>query len=94
MAGPSGRCLPTTDECTWEIVVCPEDDAPAPVAGNCHPTGCSGAVCAEEDLVTTCEFRPEYACYRDAECARQPDGACGWSPSAELDACLADPPPA
>jgi hypothetical protein len=36
-----------------------------------------------------------YACYRDAACERQPDGACGWTPTAELGACLAShqPPP-
>ena len=58
-------------------------------------TGCSGTVCAEpgSDVVTTCEFKPEYACYREATCERQPDGKCAWTQSAELTACLANPPP-
>ena len=57
--------------------------------------GCSGTLCVEpgEDAITTCEFRPEYACYRSAECARQSDGACGWTQTPELAACLANPPP-
>lgn len=61
-------------------------------AGECKPTGCSGIVCSDEEVMTTCEYRPEYACYKTATCARQDDGACGWTKSAELDACLANPP--
>jgi len=66
------------------------DDAAA--GGECRPTGCSGIVCSDADVITTCEFRPEYACYKDAACTRQSDGACGWTKSPELDACLANPP--
>src|SRR5687767_13755796 len=36
----------------------------------CRKTGCSGQICAEEDVVSDCMFKPEYACYREAECAR------------------------
>lgn len=94
IAGPSGRCLPSGDGCAWEVIECPAagDDAPAPSADGCKRTGCSGQICADEDRVSDCMFRPEYACYADAECKRQADGACGWTPSAALDACLADPP--
>lgn len=60
--------------------------------GECKPTGCSATVCSDEEVMTTCEFKPEYACYKTATCARQADGACGWTKSAELDACLANPP--
>lgn len=57
----------------------------------CAPTGCSSTVCAPvgEDVITTCEYRPEYDCYKQATCERQPGGDCGWTPNAELDACLA-----
>lgn len=54
----------------------------------CRRTGCSGQVCAERDVATTCEFREIYACYREAACERQPDGGCGWTPSPELTRCL------
>lgn len=67
---------------------------PPPTAGACRPTGCSGQVCSDEDVITTCEFRPEYACYRTARCERQPGGACGWTMTPELVACLANPPAA
>lgn len=57
----------------------------------CKTTGCSGQICSDKDMFTTCEFRPEYACYRAAQCARQADGNCGWTQTAELTACLANP---
>ena len=69
-------------------------EPPAAVDGACIKTGCSGTICADagKDVITTCEMKPEYACYQQATCEKQPDGACGWTPSAELTACLASPP--
>ncbi|HTM68231.1 MAG TPA: Gmad2 immunoglobulin-like domain-containing protein [Candidatus Binatia bacterium] len=58
----------------------------------CRKTGCGGQLCAEQDVVSDCLFKPEYACYKDAECARQADGACGWTQTPALAACLAHPP--
>lgn len=59
--------------------------------GACVPSGCSGTVCVEagDEVVTTCEWREEYACYQQATCERQPDGVCGWTMTAELEQCLA-----
>ena len=69
----------------------------APITFNgCAIAGCSGQLCvsAEEadGLVTTCEFRAEYACYREASCEPQADGKCGWTQTTELQACLRNPP--
>ena len=63
---------------------------------NCVKTGCSGTVCAAEghEVVTTCEFKPEYACYQTATCEKQADGQCGWTQTPALTGCLANPPPA
>ena len=63
-----------------------------PITAECRPTGCSGTVCSTEDVVTTCEYRPEYACYQSATCTAQADGQCGWTMTPELEACLANPP--
>ena len=52
-------------------------------------TGCSSHVCAAEPTVTTCEWTDAYACYRTATCERQANGACGWTQTEELTACLA-----
>ena len=66
----------------------------APVAGACIKTGCSATICAEagNDQMSTCEYKPEYACYQAATCEKQPDGKCGWTQTDTLKACLAKPP--
>ena len=60
-----------------------------PGAKRCFKTGCSSEVCADHDVVTACIFRPEFACYQKAACARQSNGECGFTQTAELLACLA-----
>jgi hypothetical protein len=66
------------------------------MSNGCAVAGCSQQLCvsAEEaaTIVTTCEFRAEYACYREASCEPQADGQCGWTETAELNQCLANPP--
>ncbi len=58
--------------------------------GECFVGGCSSQICSDtKDAVSTCEFKEEYACYKTAACERQRDGACGWTLSAALTACLA-----
>ncbi len=54
----------------------------------CVVSGCSGQICAEEEMVSTCEYRPEYTCYKTASCERQQDGSCGWTQTAVLTFCL------
>jgi hypothetical protein len=55
----------------------------------CIKTGCSREVCSDQNVITTCIFRPEYACYQKATCERQPDGNCGFTKTRELASCLA-----
>ena len=65
-----------------------DEAAPA----QCYVGGCSGQVCSDRpDVITTCEWRPEYACYHTATCEVQADGQCGWTMTSELQACLANP---
>jgi eight-cysteine-cluster-containing protein len=56
----------------------------------CARTGCSGQICAAagESVITTCQWREEYACYKAARCEKQSNGQCGWTTSATLDACI------
>ncbi len=65
-------------------------------ANECAVAGCSGQLCVSAleagDIVTTCEYRAEYACYREASCEPQANGKCGWTDTAELKQCLANPP--
>lgn len=55
----------------------------------CLPTGCSGQICSDTDIASTCEWRPEYACYRSASCSTQSNGDCGWVMDDQLRRCLA-----
>ncbi len=59
-------------------------------SGGCKITGCSGQICSDQDVTTTCEVKPEYACYKTAKCERQPDGQCGWTPTDQLVQCLSN----
>jgi hypothetical protein len=62
---------------------------PAQSAG-CFVGGCSGQICSDQEgVVSTCEWRADYACYQSATCERQASGECGWTASASLNACLA-----
>jgi hypothetical protein len=63
--------------------------ANAPELPPCVKTGCSGQICADQQRISTCEFRPEYACYQSATCERQATGSCGWTKTPALTACLA-----
>jgi hypothetical protein len=66
---------------------------PGPCGASCQPTGCSGEVCAPAGapVVTPCIWRPEFACYqRFGKCELQSTASCGWTPTPELQACLAE----
>ena len=70
-----------------------EDGANAPagpvVSGGCFVGGCSSQICSgEEGVVSTCEYRAEYACYQSGRCERQADGECGFTQTPELISCL------
>jgi hypothetical protein len=58
-------------------------------AKECIVTGCSNQVCSEEIVVTTCEFKEEYACYAKAVCEKQADGKCGWTETDSYKECMA-----
>ena len=69
--------------CQAEPGACSSDD-------DCVQTGCSGQICAAEDVVTSCEFRDEFACFQDPEittCGCD-GGRCAFAETAALDACL------
>ena len=62
---------------------------PTPAPGKCYVGGCSMQLCTDQpDAVSTCEYRESYACYQNATCERQASGACGWTETQSLRACL------
>ncbi|MCG5051737.1 MAG: hypothetical protein KA712_02145 [Myxococcales bacterium] len=91
-----GESFPSPDGCNTcscqadGSVACTEKACLPP--GTCVRGGCSGQLCVETTAPSssTCEYRPEYACYQMAVCERQADGQCGFTSSAALTQCLAN----
>jgi hypothetical protein len=89
IAGPTDRCLRHADgKCGWEVIQCPGGGTTAQ-NNPCKPTGCSGTLCADHDMVSNCLYLPEYDCYKTARCEPQSDGKCGWTQTDELTSCIA-----
>ena len=81
---PSG--LPQNEaELKIPVRVGPSDGS---TAGTCKPTGCSGEICSDQQAVSSCIYRPEYACYKNATCERLSSGQCGWITTSTLLNCL------
>lgn len=83
--GPAGRVAARAATQAFFRLIAPEVE-PAPP---CFVGGCSGQACSSDPgVVTTCEWRPEYACYDTATCERGADGNCGWRATEALTSCL------
>jgi eight-cysteine-cluster-containing protein len=57
----------------------------------CKKAGCSNQLCVssdEKEVITTCEWQDEYACYQKAKCERQINGQCAFTKDEELNNCL------
>lgn len=66
-------------------------DVIVPIGGGCVISGCSSQICAEEEMMSTCEYNPIYACYKEpgVRCEKQENGQCGWTQTEALKSCLA-----
>lgn len=77
------------DEYRFTFTVAPH--SPNIATGRCYVGGCGGQLCTDKpDIVSTCEFRAEYACYKQAVCERQISGACGWTETPGYKMCLVE----
>lgn len=98
-ATPAGgaACIPNVSPCAAMLcgpnTTCVEENGQGVCkpATTCVKTGCSGQICAAQERVTTCNWRPEYACYQTAICEVGANGQCGFRQTAALAACLATP---
>ena len=85
-------CNPSCGICTKPDMACIqivcEPEPPPKPEKPCFKTGCSGQICSDQHIATTCEWREEYSCYQNAICERQADGKCGFRPTEELKICL------
>src|SRR3989338_2363502 len=66
------------------------DSAECSTDADCATAGCSGELCAKaedvEGIITTCEYREEYACLKQTSCGCN-EGKCGWKETAEYAKC-------
>jgi hypothetical protein len=82
--GPAGRMAARTVTQFYQRVT---------DAKTCYIGGCAGQLCGDQPgVISTCIYRPEFACYASATCEAQADGNCGWTQTPELAACRASPP--
>lgn len=78
---------PTTTPPSIPVVV-PSDELDIKPARPCIITGCSGQICADTQMMSTCEYREVYQCYKSARCERNLQGVCGWVEDDTLRSCL------
>lgn len=90
-APPSQNNLADPDRKPDEVINDPKPSPSQNNTGSCYVGGCSSQLCSDKkDMVSTCEWRESYACFRTATCERQSDGQCGWTETPELKACIID----
>lgn len=78
------------------LIIMLEDNSWVPVKkviGNeCVKAGCSGQLCVnkgDQPVITTCEWKEEYGCYKLATCETQANGKCGFTWNTEFRQCMA-----
>ena len=57
---------------------------------DCITGGCSGTICQPKDappIFTTCEWKDEYACYKEVSCSCL-NNNCKWDDQKKLDSCI------
>jgi eight-cysteine-cluster-containing protein len=57
---------------------------------DCEKAGCSATLCRPkkaQPIFTTCEYKPEYACYRNIDCGCV-KSACAWREDANFKTCI------
>ena len=55
----------------------------------CFIGGCSNEICSDKkEIVSSCIYKSEYACYKTATCELQSTNECGWSQTPTLTSCL------
>jgi eight-cysteine-cluster-containing protein len=60
-------------------------------AMSCVKSGCSGQLCVDSTqapVMTTCEYKEYYACYKNTSCEVQQNGNCGWTKTPAYLDCL------
>jgi hypothetical protein len=87
------RLQEVEDSFALEPTLLPLSNELLPTAKSCMTAGCSGQLCVDasfnlDGMITTCQWREEYACYQAARCEVQENGHCGFTWTSELENCL------
>jgi eight-cysteine-cluster-containing protein len=77
--GCSAICQPISE---------PQPTPITPPIGECRPTGCSGEVCSDREVVTDCVVADHFECFNLTACARMANGTCGWLETPDFSACM------
>lgn len=96
-SNPAETTAPVVEGSAPASTTTPAPSQPAGAAAavadtGCEIGGCSGEVCQKAGapkMMTTCDYKPEWQCYKTAHCAAAADGSCGWQNTPELEKCLA-----
>jgi hypothetical protein len=60
------------------------------VMTECKRTGCSGQICADQNVITTCQYQLWYECYAQSTCGRfGSNNSCAWEKTPEYLTCMA-----
>lgn len=69
----------------------PTEEKECTIDADCSTGGCSGQICGAKDkvkdIVTTCEWREEYGCYKKTSCSCI-SGKCQWKETDEFLNCM------
>ncbi len=66
------------------------DSTTPPPEPACVTTGCSGEICASEQMESDCSWKPEYDCLKLTQCgAFGVNGSCGWKKTTDYVNCVA-----
>ncbi|MBW3015080.1 eight-cysteine-cluster domain-containing protein [Candidatus Woesearchaeota archaeon] len=81
--------------CNGDSVVNGSDNVPGQYEEECKADedcivgGCSGTICSSKQagpIFSTCEWKPEYECYKEANCGCV-QGRCAWK-DGNLESCI------
>lgn len=78
-----GRWTCEGGRCSWTC----EEEGECSEDGDCVISGCSNQVCGPEPVMTTCEWKEEYACLKFTSC-RCLGGECKWEETDAYLSCL------
>ena len=57
----------------------------------CKSTGCSGQICSHTEVVSTCEYKSEYDCFKNTTCGCI-NNKCQWADTPQYKSCLENLP--